>query len=949
MEISVYQKPFADGEAVQFSHREGDVTQALQEAINSLKREKGYGIIFLEEGVYLLSDTIYVPRAIRLIGWGKTRPRLVLKERSPGFQEDVPEDKGKSRYLLWFTDRVPDPGEAVADANAGTFYSALSNIDLEIGERNPCAVALRTHFAQHSFISHCRVCAGSGRAGLFDVGNELEDVAFEGGEYGIYTTRTSPSWPCLLMNARFSGQRRAAIHTREAGLTIVNLEVRDCPRAIEIEDGFCEKLYLEDGVFENISDCLVTAPLDRCAANQLSLRNLCGRRVNFIARLEESGRNVKPEQETFFLREFSHGLVMKGVSGQASLQTVCETEALSSFPLSFPKRIPDLPPQDEWVNVRELGAAGDGETDDTAVLQRAVDSHAVLYFPQGFYRLSDTLRLREHTALIGLNPISTRLMVKDNEPVFGGFGTPKPLLESGKGGGNLINGIAIDTAARNPRICGCKWTAGPDSYMNDVKFYGGHGSMNPGGENVPVYNESRTADSDPARKWDSQYWSLWITENGGGVFKDIWSASPYAAAGLFLSDTAAAGAMYAVSVEHHVRREVLMQNVSGWSFYALQTEEEVAESSWCQPLELSGCDSLTFADLYLFRVIWVDNAFPQAVLARDCRNTEFWNLRNFTQMKYTMDFTLRDADGGKAVRPWQLTRLTLNTERPAPKSGGRVERLADGFDNVDAICTDSRGNVYFCDSRKKNIYQLDCQTGLIRPVWDTPYRPLSLICDGEDRLLAVCEYFPPKGSGERYPKPADAEGTAYGAWYNTGSAIKVYAVDPQDPGRTMTVLECRDRAELTGVKTVVYPGNRWRDNNDHLSIVCRSWEKGWQAPDGATVIACCYDLVRACCLQKAVPGKPFLSADEFYKRTVRLQVNDACELFSPQVLEERGEYCSLELPSGTVCILDGGLFVYRQAGEPEYLEFPERPACMVPVGENTLVITARTALYRVRL
>ena len=69
----------------------------------------------------------------------------------------------------------------------------------------------------------------------------------------------------------------------------------------------------------------------------------------------------------------------------------------------------------------------------------------------------------------------------------------------------------------------------------------------------------------------------------------------------------------------------------------------------------------------------------------------------------------------------------------------------------------------------------------------------------------------------------------------------------------------------------------------------------------------------------------------------------------PQVLEERGEYCSLELPSGTVCILDGGLFVYRQAGEPEYLEFPERPACMVPVGENTLVITARTALYRVRL
>ena len=59
MEKSVYLKPFADGEAVQFRHREGDVTRALQEAINSLKREKGYGIIFLEEGVYLLSCLLY--------------------------------------------------------------------------------------------------------------------------------------------------------------------------------------------------------------------------------------------------------------------------------------------------------------------------------------------------------------------------------------------------------------------------------------------------------------------------------------------------------------------------------------------------------------------------------------------------------------------------------------------------------------------------------------------------------------------------------------------------------------------------------------------------------------------------------------------------------------------------------------------------------------------------
>ena len=172
--------------------------------------------------------------------------------------------------------------------------------------------------------------------------------------------------------------------------------------------------------------------------------------------------------------------------------------------------------------------------------------------------------------------------------------------------------------------------------------------MNPGGENVPVYNESRTADSDPARKWDSVLepvdYGKW-----GGVFKDIWSASPYAAAGLF-SPTPQ-------------RREPCMR--FRWSttcaarydaecfrmgFYALQTEEEVAESSWCQPLELSGCDSLTFANLYLFRGDLGGQRLPAGGFGPGLPNTEF-GICNFTQMKYTMDFTLRMPTAGKLFGP----------------------------------------------------------------------------------------------------------------------------------------------------------------------------------------------------------------------------------------------------------------------------------------------------------
>lgn len=43
------------------------------------------------------------------------------------------------------------------------------------------------------------------------------------------------------------------------------------------------------------------------------------------------------------------------------------------------------------VNVKELGAAGNGETDDTEAIQAALDAGGVIYFPPGRYKVSRTL------------------------------------------------------------------------------------------------------------------------------------------------------------------------------------------------------------------------------------------------------------------------------------------------------------------------------------------------------------------------------------------------------------------------------------------------------------------------------------------------------------------------------------------------------------------------------
>ncbi|MBR1407089.1 MAG: gluconolaconase, partial [Bacteroidales bacterium] len=180
-----------------------DVSEALQAAINRVKTEQAFGILFVPEGKYRISRTIYIPGAVRVIGYGQKRPEFILSKNSPGFADEHPNDKGKSKYMFWFTGGIVTNEDRVGDAGAGTFYSCMSNIDIRIEDGNPQAVALRTHFAQHSFVSYMTINIGKGKAGLFDVGNEMENIAFIGGEYGIFSTKASPGWQVMMADCYF--------------------------------------------------------------------------------------------------------------------------------------------------------------------------------------------------------------------------------------------------------------------------------------------------------------------------------------------------------------------------------------------------------------------------------------------------------------------------------------------------------------------------------------------------------------------------------------------------------------------------------------------------------------------------------------------------------------------------------------------------------------------------
>ncbi|RZM09896.1 MAG: gluconolaconase, partial [Sphingomonas sp.] len=275
-----------------------DDSAAIQRAIDSAAA-KGGGIVFIPSGRYRITRTIFVWPGVRVFGVGATRPLLMLPDATPGFQRGVANmvifagaKRDPSRRVPF-----PPPGsvpfdDKIADANPGTFYSAMSNVDFAIGAGNPAAAAIRFHAAQHAYLSHMEFDIGSGLAGLYHVANVGQDLHFRGGRYGILAEKPSPAWQFTLLDSTFDGQRDAAIREHEAGLTLVNVAFRNAPVGIEIDEGYGDWLWGKDVRFESIARAGVVISNENTAYTQIGFENAIASDTPVFARFRESGRTV---------------------------------------------------------------------------------------------------------------------------------------------------------------------------------------------------------------------------------------------------------------------------------------------------------------------------------------------------------------------------------------------------------------------------------------------------------------------------------------------------------------------------------------------------------------------------------------------------------------------------------------------------------------------------------
>ncbi len=955
-----------------------DDTDAVQAAVNAARDKTGHGLVFLPSGRYRLSRSLLVPPGVRILGVGATRPIFVLGAKTPGFQDGVATlivFTGDDQYQVGdIPVPVPTVRPATAkvrDANSGTFYSSMSNVDIEIGDGNPAAAAVRFRMAQHAFLSHMDFRLGSAFAGVYQAGNIMEDVHFHGGRYGIVTEKTSPAWQFTLVDSTFDGQRDAAIREHEVDLTLVNVAIRNTPVGIDIDRGYSDSLWGKNVRFENVSKAGLVISAEDSVFTQIGFDNAVAINTPVFASFRDSGKTVAGKGKAYRVASFNYGLTLPGLGQMGEYKTTADIAPLKALPAANAPALRATPPMAEWTNVKMLGVKGNGATDDTAALQKAIDTHPVLYLPIGFYKVSDTLKLRPDTVLIGLHPATTQLVIPDNDPGHAGVGAVRPILETPKGGDNILTGIGLFTGRVNPRASALLWRSGANSLVTDVKIMGGGGTPTMDGKPLGSA-QARSGDPVADGRWDAQYPSIWVTDGGGGTFANVWSPNTFASAGFYISDTKTAGHIYEVSVEHHVRNEFVLDNVENWEFLAPQTEQEVGDGPDAVSFEIRNARNILLANYHAYRVTRSYHPAETAVKLFNSSDIRFRNVHTNAESgvalcdaigcgtylrasKYPFENAIQDKTRKLDVREREFAVLDVaGPKDPAPPAAyDKVRKLETGFWSISGATVGADGALYFVEKRFQRIYRWTAARGL-EVVRDQSLDPVNLAVDRSGKLLVVSSY---------------------------GPQASVYSIDPDGPKDQMTLIAPTVSAPHAGARTLL-PVNWWnngefRDQYDpakgEFTTLAQMFARDvgapkaqeYVSPDGSVVLPAFRvwqqgspdhvgwrwaDSLQANGLIGGAVGERVFVTNGSENRTYSGQVGPGGTLTDLKVFADRGGESVAVDSQGRVFVANGQIFQYAADGKlTGRIDTPERPLQLIFGGEGgkTLFVLTHHSLYAI--
>jgi hypothetical protein len=345
-------------------------------------------IIYFPKGTYLISDTISYSMdnlqnglhaemfwRIRMVGESQDETILKLQDRCHGFEY------GMSRPVVSF---IRGNFSNIAMTNF------LRNLTIDVGQGNPGAIALEF--------------MGDNCAGVENVTLRSSDPKFRG-QVGLSTTRDGATC-CHFKNITIDGFEIGMRFHMDGYLVLENIHLRNqTVRGISVKDNAV--VSIRGLVSENATPLL-----------QLNGHNAL---VNLLDAVAKGGGPIVPAIEfldgQLFLRNFQtegyqYALVSTYVPGWGSnpivdgknvaeyvsgnATTLSDRQEKRSLDIQV-EQTPDFAWESDfsqWVHPGTFGAIGDGKTDDTQAIQRAMDSgKPIIYFQQGTYLVNAPIRI----------------------------------------------------------------------------------------------------------------------------------------------------------------------------------------------------------------------------------------------------------------------------------------------------------------------------------------------------------------------------------------------------------------------------------------------------------------------------------------------------------------------------------------------------------------------------
>ncbi len=362
-----------------------DDTAAIQRALDD--HPCGNAIVYLPAGTYLVSRQLRWPtgrpgggddcKRLILQGESSAATVLKLKDNCDGFGEpgrDKRYGRPTGTGVIW-TGKAP----------AQRFRNAVRNLTIDTGRGNAGACGLQFVANNQGCVREVTIRSGDG-AGVIglDLGYTgeqgpclIEDLRVEGFDYGVYCWGAVDSITMVGVHVR--GQRLAGLRNDHQVLNIERLTSVNAVPAVQNRFG--------DAVLTLLGADLRTpgGPADVPAIANEGLLHARDVATAGYARAIDNSRGTKRGAAGPRVGEYvSHE--RKGLFGKPG-------PALR-LPVKPTPRVPWDPPA-EWISPAEFGARGDDKADDTAAIQKAIDSgRTTVYLPRGTWTISGELLLR---------------------------------------------------------------------------------------------------------------------------------------------------------------------------------------------------------------------------------------------------------------------------------------------------------------------------------------------------------------------------------------------------------------------------------------------------------------------------------------------------------------------------------------------------------------------------